>query len=281
MDLSREKGHLQAVGRDARGRKQYRYHPDWRSFRDRSKYDHLLDFGRILPKIRSRVSRDLRRKGLPREKVLGTVIALLEMTLIRVGNDEYARTNHSYGLTTLQDRHFKMKGKTPKFSFVGKSGKKHEIELRNSRLISIVKKCRDLPGQELFQYVNAHDQVVDVTSTDVNQYLHEIAGVEFTAKDFRTWAGTVLAFKFLREFVQVSSKKEAKSNLIQAIENVARLLGNTPSICKRCYIHPHVLNTYLKGSFHRYAEKRGTSNRSHSRLSADESALLSFLKNLN
>jgi DNA topoisomerase I len=241
-------GHLQATGRDVRGRKQYRYHPDWRNLRDEAKYDRMIAFGRALPKIRRRVARDLGRRGLPREKVLATIVRLLETTLIRVGSDEYARDNQSYGLTTLQDRHTDIRAGTVTFRFRGKSGKKHVLDVRNQKLAKIVKRCRDLPGYELFQYIDESGSLVDVTSTHVNEYLREIAGSDFTAKDFRTWAGTVLAARALQEFEKFASQAEAKRNMLRAIESVARMLGNTPAICRRCYVHPIVLDTYLDGS---------------------------------
>jgi DNA topoisomerase I len=242
------KGHLQATGRDVRHRKQYRYHPEWRKLRDDTKYDRMIAFGRALPKIRRRVARDLRRRGLPREKALATIVRLLETTLIRVGNDEYARDNRSYGLTTMQNRHVAIHAGTVTFRFRGKSGKKHVLDIHNPQLAKIVKRCRDLPGYELFQYIDGSGELVDVTSTHVNQYLREIAGSDFTAKDFRTWAGTVLAALALQQFERFASQAEAKRNLLRAIESVARMLGNTPAICRRCYVHPVVLDTYLDGS---------------------------------
>jgi DNA topoisomerase I len=241
------RSHLQATGRDARGRKQYRYHPDWRRIRDETKYDRVIGFGRALPKIRRRVARDLARRGLPREKVLATIVRLLETTLIRVGNEEYARDNKSYGLTTLQDRHAEIRSGKVIFKFRGKSGKQHVFDIRNRKLANIVKRCRDLPGYELFQYLDESGKAVDITSSDVNAYLREISGADFTAKDFRTWAGTVLAARALQEFEKFSSQAEAKRNLLQAVEAVARMLGNTPAICRRCYVHPVVLESYLDG----------------------------------
>jgi DNA topoisomerase-1 len=208
----------------------------------------MIAFGRALPKIRRRVARDLGRRGLPREKVLATIVRLLETTLIRVGNDEYARDNQSYGLTTLQNRHVDIHAGTVTFRFRGKSGKKHVLDVHNRKLARIVKRCRDLPGYELFQYIDESGALVDVTSTHVNEYLREIAGSDFTAKDFRTWAGTVLAARALQEFEKFASQAEAKRNMLRAIESVARMLGNTPAICRRCYVHPIVLDTYLDGS---------------------------------
>ncbi len=220
-------GHLQATGRDARGRKQHRYHPRFRAVRDETKYGRLLAFARALPAIRARVARDMARRGLSRAKVLATVVRLLETTLIRVGNDDYARHNHSYGLTTLQDRHATIDGSELRFEFRGKSGVRHAVALHDRRLARIVKACQDLPGQELFQYVDDDGRRHDVTSGDVNAYLREISSAEFTAKDFRTWAGTVLAARALREFAAFDSQVQAKRNLVKAIESVARQLGNT------------------------------------------------------
>lgn len=241
-------GHLQATGRDVKGRKQYRYHPKWRETRDETKYDRMIAFGKALPAIRRRVARDLSKPALSREKVLATIVRLLETTLIRIGNEDYARTNHSYGLTTMQDRHVKVRGETVTFTFRGKSGKNHVIDVQNRKLAGIVRKCRDLPGYELFQYPDGQGNVVNVSSSDVNDYLREITKAEFTAKDFRTWSGTVLAARALQEFETFNSQKQAKQNMLQAIEAVARMLGNTPAICRKCYVHPIILDTYLDGS---------------------------------
>ena len=240
-------GHIQAVGRDARGRKQYRYHPRWSEVRAEAKYERVLAFGETLPRIRRRVAADLRRRGMSREKVLATVVRLLETTLIRVGNDEYAQRNGSYGLTTLHNRHAKVRGSEFTFEFKGKGGKRHRIDGRDARLAMLVRRCQDLPGQDLFGYVDEAGQVRDVTSEDVNAYLREIAGDEFSAKDFRTWAGTVLAGVALREFAKFDSQRQAKRNVVQTIEAVAKMLGNTPAVCRRCYIHPAILDSYLAG----------------------------------
>lgn len=241
-------GHLQATGRDARKRKQYRYHADWRNARDETKYSRMVAFGRALPKIRRKVNADLELSGLPRNKVLATVVRLLETTLIRVGNDEYAKTNNSYGLTTMLDSHARISGDTVKFRFKGKSGIRHEISVQDRQLAKLVKKCQDLPGQEIFAYVNDSGEVQDVTSQDVNAYLREITDQEFTAKDFRTWAGTVLAAVALQQFEEFATTKEARSNILRAVEAVAKILGNTPAICRRCYVHPVVLDSYLAGA---------------------------------
>jgi DNA topoisomerase-1 len=240
-------GHIQATGRDARGRKQYRYHPRWREIRDRAKYDHVLAFARALPRIRSRTAADLKRQGLPRAKVLAAVVQLLEKTLIRVGNEEYARQNHSFGLTTMRDGHAKISGRRLRFEFRGKSGIEHAVDLEDARLARIVKACRDLPGYELFQYVDDHGRRHSIGSADVNDYLREITGQDFTAKDFRTWAGTTLACEALRDLGVFRSKAEARRNIVRAVECVSRRLGNTKAVCRKSYIHPVVFDAYLAG----------------------------------
>lgn len=240
-------GHIQATGRDVKHRKQYRYHPKWREVRDETKYERMLQFGQALPGIRRRVDSDLRRHGLPRQKVLAAIVHLLETTLIRVGNDEYARTNKSFGLTTMRDRHVDIDGGTLEFEFRGKSGIQHEIELRNPRLARIVKACQDLPGQDLFQYVHDDGQRHTIGSDDVNTYLKEITGQDYTAKDFRTWAGTVLAAQALAEYEAVDTDTLARKNVVSAIESVAARLGNTTTICRKCYVHPAVIDAYLAG----------------------------------
>jgi len=241
-------GHIQATGRDSRRRKQYRYHERWREIRDENKYDRLVNFGKALPKIRRRLEKDLALSGLPREKVLATIVQLLERSLIRVGNEEYARENKSFGLTTMQDRHVDVKGSKLRFRFRGKSGRQHEVDVTDRRIARIVSKLQDLPGQSLFQYLDDEGNVRDITSQDVNEYLREITGEDFTAKDFRTWAGTVLAAIALSTAGEFETKKQAKANIKEAIEAVAKMLGNTPTICRQCYIHPIVLETYLKGN---------------------------------
>jgi DNA topoisomerase-1 len=240
-------GHIQATGRDDRGRKQYRYHPRWRSVRDESKYGRMMAFGRALPRIRRHVDRDLARPGLPREKVLATVVRLLETTLIRVGNAEYARDNGSFGLTTMRDRHVDVSTAALRFGFRGKSGIWHTITLQDRRLARVVKRCRDLPGQELFQYLDPGGEARSIDSDDVNTYLHAITGDDYTAKDFRTWAGTVLAAMALREFEAFDSRTQAKKNVVRAIEAVAERLGNTPTVCRKCYVHPEIIDAYLDG----------------------------------
>ena len=242
------KGHLQATGRDARGRKQYRYHPDWRTIRDAVKFDRMLAFARALPRLRERVAEDQARRGLPREKVLATVVRLLEVTLIRVGNQEYARENRSYGLTTMRDRHVDFAGAELIFEYRGKGGRRHRISLRDRRLARIVRSCQEIPGQHLFQYIDEEGERQAVDSADVNAYLQEITGEPFTAKDFRTWAGTVLASLALVEFESFDSEAAAKRNVTRAIEQVAAQLGNTAAVCRKSYIHPEVVECYLDGS---------------------------------
>ena len=240
---TRDDGHLQATGRDARKRKQYRYHARWREVRDETKYGRMLAFSRALPRIRRRVKQDLGLTGLPRDKVLATVVRLLEITRIRVGNEEYARENASFGLTTLRTRQVQVRGSTMSFRFRGKSGVHHSVALSDPTLARIVRRMRDLPGYELFQYVDDDGETRAVDSSDVNEYLKSIAGEEFTSKDFRTWAGTVLAAQALRAL----DPPVVKRKLTQAIEDVARQLGNTPAVCRKCYIHPAVIDTYMTG----------------------------------
>jgi DNA topoisomerase I len=238
-------GHLQASGRDAKGRKQYRYHPRFREARESSKFDRMLAFAAALPRIRERVDADLGRPGLPREKVLATVVRLLELTLIRVGNEEYARLNDSFGLTTLQDRHAKIHGSALRFSFIGKSGKRHRVEVRDRRLSRIVARCQELPGQDLLQYIDDDGEVRDVRSEDVNAYLREVGGDDFTAKDFRTWAGTVLAYRALRALQPEG--RATKKAVVEAMRETAERLGNTPAVARRSYVHPAVLDAYMAG----------------------------------
>src|SRR6266567_3101637 len=240
-------GHIQATGRDARRRKQYRYHERWRELRDENKFGRLADFAKALPRIRRRVAHDMRLPGLPREKVLATVVRLLERTFIRIGNAEYARENKSFGLTTMQGRHVTVKGARLRFRFRGKSGRQHEVDVTDRRIANIVSKCQDLPGQDLFQYVDDGGEVRNVTSQDVNDYLREITNENFTAKDFRTWAGTVLAAIALGAQGECETKKQAKANVKKAVCAVAELLGNTPAICRKCYVHPAIVKAYLSG----------------------------------
>jgi DNA topoisomerase-1 len=241
-------GHLQATGRDARGRKQYRYHPKWREVRDEVKYERMISFGKALPTIRKEVDRALALPGLPREKVLATIVYLLEATMMRIGNDEYARENKSYGLTTLRNRHVRIDGSDVEFRFRGKSGIYHDVKVHDRRLARIIQRTRDLPGQDLFQYLDEDGERHTVGSADVNDYLRAITGEDYTAKDFRTWSGTVLAALALQEFEAVDSDAQARKNVVRAIESVARRLGNTPSVCRKCYVHPAVLDAYLDGT---------------------------------
>ena len=241
-------GHIQATGRDARGRKQYRYHEKWREARDETKYDRMLIFGAALPKIRKRVEADLALPGLPKNKILATIVSLMERTFIRVGNEEYARQNNSYGLTTMRNRHVDVKGAKVRFKFRGKSGVEQDATVHDRRLARIVKKLQDLPGQELFGYLDDDGTVHDVSSQDVNDYLREITGEDFSAKDFRTWAGTVLAAVALNALDAFETKKEAKQNIKHAITAVSKILGNSPAVCRKCYVHPAVLETYLSGN---------------------------------
>ena len=240
-------GHIQATGRDARRRKQYRYHERWREIRDENKFWRLADFAKVLPNIRRRVTKDLKLPSLPRQKVLATVVRLLERTFIRVGNEEYARENKSFGLTTMKSRHVTVKGARLRFRFRGKSGRHHEVDVTDQRIAKIVSKCQDLPGQDLFQYVSDDGAVGDVTSQDVNDYLREITNENFTAKDFRTWAGTVLAAIALNAQGKSQTRKEAKTNVKTALCAVAQLLGNTPAICRKCYVHPAIVEAYMRG----------------------------------
>jgi DNA topoisomerase I len=245
---TRANGHLQATGRDAKGRKQYRYHPGFREVRESSKYEHMMEFAQGLPAIRKTVAAHMGLRGLPREKVLATVVHLLETTLIRVGNSDYAKQNKSYGLTTLRDPHVQVDGAELRFQFKGKSGKTWRLQVKDRRVAKIVKACQDLPGQDLFQYLDDNGERQTVTSADVNAYLKEITGRDITAKDFRTWAGTVLAAMALAEFESFDSEAKAKKNVRAAIERVSSQLGNTPTICRKCYVHPEVFTSYMEGA---------------------------------
>lgn len=268
-----EDGHLQATGRDAKGRKQHRYHPRFREVRDAAKFDHLTEFAKALPALRKRIDLDMNHRGLPREKALATIAHLLDTTLIRVGNDEYAKANKSYGLTTLKDQHAKVQGDTLRFVFTGKSGKAWKLTVKNRRVAKVVKAAQDLPGQRLFQYVDNDGEPQSVSSTDVNGYLKEISGAEITAKDFRTWGGTVLAAAELSRLGDFDTQTLGKANVKAAIETVSMSLGNTPAICRKSYVYPALIETYLDGAF-----KLGRSKRVG--LSAHESATLAFLEKL-
>jgi DNA topoisomerase-1 len=273
------RGHVQATGRDARGRKQYRYHSRWREVRDEVKYGRLIGFAHALPRIRARADIDIRKAGLPREKVLAAAVQLLEKTLIRVGNEEYARENGSVGLTTMREKHTKIRGGTVRFEFRGKSGIEHAIDLRDARLARIVKALRDLPGYELFQYVDDDGRRQVIDSADVNAYLREISGQDFTAKDFRTWAGTVLAAKALAEVADFRSDTEAKRKIAVAIETVAKRLGNTKAVCRKSYIHPAILDAYMEGATIQTPMMRASRfTRSRSALSYEETAVIGIIE---
>jgi len=266
-------GHVQATGRDARGRKQYRYHPRWRTVRDETKYDRLLAFGEALPALRDRVARDLRKSGLPREKVLAAVVRLLDVTLIRVGNDEYERDNGSIGLTTMHDRHVRFASGTMTFKFPGKSGKWHTVQVDDPKLARVVGRCRDIPGHELFQYVDDDGEHRSIDSGDVNDYLRAIAGDDFTAKDFRTWAGSVCALHELAHAEVGGSQRETTRQIVAALATTAERLGNTPAVCRRSYVHPDVIDAFAEGALTeglKPASKRG--------LRTDERLLLALLR---
>lgn len=243
----RADGHVQASGYDARGRKQYRYHADWRQVRDENKFERLTSFARALPRVRAQVARDLAGAPLERRTVLATIVRLLELTAVRIGNTEYARTNKSFGLTTLRDRHARCHTTGVRFRFVGKGGKLHEVDVSDRRVARVVRSSQDLPGQELFQYVDANGVVQRVSSTDVNAYLREVAGEEFSAKDFRTWVGTVLAAQALAARPRWTTQSEAKQALVEVVKQVAGALRNTPAVCRRCYIHPGIVDAFQRG----------------------------------
>jgi DNA topoisomerase I len=271
-------GHIQATGRDARGRKQYRYHPRWREVRDETKFGRMLEFSQVLPAIRARVKRDLSRPGLSREKVVATVVRLLECTGIRVGNDEYARANRSFGLTTLRDHHVEISGSRLRFQFRGKSGKIHDVELTDRRLARIVTHCQAVPGETLFQYVDADNVRQTVDSGDVNQYLREITSQEFSAKDFRTWAGTIQAVSVLQELGPAATEREAKSTILKAIDRVAERLNNTRAVCRKYYVHPAVFETYQAGTMlEALGNGNGTAAAAAVALLAEEKAVVRLL----
>ena len=271
-------GHLQVTGHDDRGRKQYRYHARWREVRDDAKYGRMLAFGAALPRIRRRVRRDLKRPGLPREKVLAIVVYLLETTLIRIGNEQYARENGSYGLTTLRDQHARITGSTINFHFRGKSGKTRSVTVSDPLVARLVKRCRDLPGHELFQYLDESGQPHAIGSADVNDYLREISGHDFTAKDFRTWAGTLLAATTLVEIGPSKSARAGKKRVVAAVQIAAERLGNTLSVCRKCYIHPRVLESYLEGTLANEFQLATKSREHRVGLRLSEVSLVSFLQ---
>jgi DNA topoisomerase-1 len=272
-------GHIQATGRDARGRKQYRYHPRWREVRDENKFGRMLAFSKALPLIRDRVEQDLSRPGLPREKVLAAVVRLLELTGIRVGNDEYARTNQSFGLTTLRDDHVEVSGSTMRFEFRGKSGKLHQVSLSDRRLARIVARCQALPGEELFQYVDDEGVHQTIGSSDVNGYLRAITGEDFTAKDFRTWSGTLLAAAALEDLGPAPSEREAKSTIVAAIDRVAERLNNTRTVCRKYYVHPAVFDAYLAGTLLQMMPNGTRAAAQTNGLRAEEHRLVRLLRN--
>jgi DNA topoisomerase-1 len=272
-------GHLQATGRDARGRKQYRYHPRWREIRDEVKYGRLIAFSKALPRIREQSNADLRRPGLPRRKVLAAVVQLLEKTLIRVGNDEYARENNSFGLTTMRDQHARVNGATVRFEFRGKSRVLHSVDLSDARLARIVKQCRDLPGHELFQYVGTNGRRQVIGSSDVNDYLREMTGETFTSKDFRTWAGTVLAARELAKLPAFRSQSHARRNVVRAVESVSKRLGNTKAVCRKSYIHPAILEAYMAGEALAPPKPRGRrAGRRRAGLAPEESIVVAMIQ---
>ena len=269
-------GHLQAVGWDTRNRKQYRYHPDWKARQDHLKFGKLRQFGEVLPAIRKHIAHDLTLPGLTRDKILATIVRLLDTTLIRVGNEVYAKENGSFGLTTLHDRHVSIKGAVIQFSFRGKSGIHHAVELNDRHIAQIIRQSRDLPGYELFQYVDQDGLPRSVHASDVNDYLKRVSGGDVTAKDFRTWAGTVIAVQFVRSLAPVTSQKEAKRNIVRAVEAVAARLRNTKSVCRNCYIHPQVLDAYLEGRLHTVVPQQRPHHQ-HPLLSEEELVLMQIL----
>lgn len=268
------RGHLQATGRDARGRKQYRYHPRWREIRDENKYSRMIEFGLALPKVRKQLEAQLAEPGIGRDKVMATVISLLDATLIRIGNSQYARDNRSYGLTTLRNKHVEVRGNAILFEFRGKSGVEHQISVTDRRLARVIKRCMELPGQNLFQYLDDDGQRHTVSSSDINAYLQRLTGADFTAKDYRTWAGSALALATLRK-LQWEPEADAKKHIVDMVKNVSRQLGNTPAICRKCYIHPAVLEGFLQGHLAllpRTRQRKG--------LRVEEVALASYLQSL-
>lgn len=271
-------GHIQATGRDSEGRKQYRYHPDWRAIRDEGKYARMVDFGRALPRIRRRITSHLKKEGLPREKVLAAVVKLLDRSLIRVGNDEYARSNGSFGLTTLRNRHVAIRGSRIRLEFRGKGGKRHRVEVDDPRLAGVVRKCLDVPGYELFQYVDEEGEKCAIDSADVNAYIREIAGADLTAKDFRTWAGTIEMAAALLECGPSSDEKEAATSVTEAVNRVSERLGNTPAVCRECYIHPEIIERYMDGSLARRLDPEEADFERPRGLSVGEAAVLSLLE---
>jgi DNA topoisomerase-1 len=271
------RGHIQATGRDARGRKQYRYHPRWREVRDATKFGRMLAFSMALPAIRERVDHDLALSGLPRERVLATIVRLLESTGIRVGNEEYARTNRSFGLTTLRNRHVEISGSRISFEFRGKSGKTVSCDLSDRRVARILQRCQEIPGEELFQYLDEDGKRQSIDSGDVNDYLREISGQDFTAKDFRTWAGTMLAAQAFQELGTAAADTETKKNILTTIDQVAERLNNTRAVCRKYYIHPAILEGYGAGTLLEALERTASTN-GHGGLPAEEAAVIRVLE---
>ena len=271
-------GHLQATGRDAKGRKQYRYHPRFREVREETKYEHMMAFAQALPAIREAIDAHMALRGLPREKVLATVVHLLETTLIRVGNDDYVKQNKSYGLTTLRNQHVAVEGTQLRFQFKGKSGKSWRLQIRDRRVAKVVRACQELPGQRLFQYTDEEGELREVTSSDVNAYLREVTGRDITAKDFRTWAGTVMAALALQEVEKAETQAAARKNVRDAIERVAARLGNTPAICRKCYVHPEVLQAYAEGDLLLQIEEKVEGELDKGALRPEEAAVLTLLQ---
>jgi len=274
------RGHIQATGRDAKGRKQYRYHAQWRACRDETKFDRMAAFAAALPGLRRRTNLDLAHSGLPRDKVIATIVQLLEKSLIRIGNEEYVKQNQSFGLTTLRDKHVKVKGSRLRFQFRGKSGIRHSVDVDDRRLAQVVKQCRDLPGQELFQYVDRQGRIQSIGSGDINRYVREVTGEDFTAKDFRTWSGTVLAVTAFRELRPASTRTQSEKNVVLAIEAVAGILGNTRSVCRKSYVHPGIVDAYVDGTMGKVLNRRSKPLRSSGGLRADEVVVLALLKHL-
>jgi len=272
------RAHLQATGRDARGRKQYRYHERFREVRDEAKYEHMLEFARALPKIRARVDADLAKTGLLKDTVLATIVRLLETTLIRVGNEEYAKDNDSFGLTTLRDKHVHVEGSRVRFRFRGKSGKDHDVDTRDRRVARVVRALQELPGQELFTFVDDEGEAHRIDSDDVNAYVREISGEDFTAKDFRTWAGTVLAARSLATTGPAENVRHARKNVTAAVAQVAARLGNTPAVCRKCYVHPAIVESYFDGELTRTLGKRGDPDLAEGDLAGEEARVLRFLE---
>ena len=271
-------GHIQATGRDARGRKQYRYHPRFRELRESTKYEHVVAFADALPRIRAKVRQHMALRGLPREKVVATVVHLLDMTLIRIGNDDYARHNNSYGLTTLKSSHAAINGNEVRFRFTGKSGKQWSLQVRDRRIAKIIRACQELPGQELLQYLDEEGSPQGITSSDANAYLKVVTGTDITAKDFRTWAGTVLTAMALRELPSFASVTQAKRNLRNAIKHVAARLGNTPTICRKCYVHPELVAAYLDDNLVLNVKSENKLRGERSGLNPEEAAVLAMLR---